>query len=287
MSGPGRGAPEAVRLARPLAGGAGRLVYERLGSGPDVIFLHGLLGCAAQWHAAAAGLAGRYTCWLLELPGISGSTGSGRDRFALAGLSAWLEQAVEALELERFDLVGSSWGGAMALAFAAGASGRGALRRLALVAPAHPLWTPNRGQQFMLRPLPARVGAWLGAHSSSDIHRQLLARCYGDAGRLQPAAVADYTAVLHQRGLGAAVGGYGRHWRRDHAWLRARLAEITTPTLLVWGERDAVVPAATAPALRAALPGARLELLAGLGHLPFAEDPAAFDRVLDAFLSGR
>ncbi|HET9784933.1 MAG TPA: alpha/beta hydrolase [Terriglobales bacterium] len=287
MSGPGRGAPDAVRLARPLAAGRGRLVYERLGSGPDVIFLHGLLGCAAQWHAAAAGLAGRHTCWLLELPGISASTGGGRANYALAGLSAWLEQAVEALALEGFDLVGSSWGGAIALAFAAGATGRGALRRLALVAPAHPLWTPNRGQRLMLRPLAARAGAWLGAHASPDIHRQLLARCYGDPARLAAAAVADYTAVLHQRGLGAAVGGYGRHWRRDHAWLRAQLAAITAPTLLLWGERDAVVPAASAPALRDALPGARLEVLAGLGHLPFAEDPAAFDRALGPFLAGQ
>lgn len=285
MAGAGGGAPAAPQRVCELAGGRGRLVYERLGAGPDVVFLHGLLGCAAQWHAAAAGLADRYTCWLLELPGISGSSWRARERYSLPGLAAWLEQAVAALGLERFDLAGSSWGGAIALAYAAGPAGRGALRRLALVAPAHPLWTPNRGQQFMLRPLAARVGAWLGAHCSADIHRQLLARCYGDPGRVQASAVADYSAVLHQRGLGAAVAGYGRHWRRDHVWLRAALGQITTPALLLWGERDVVVPAATAPALRAALPAARLELLPGLGHLPFAEDPAAFDRALGAFLA--
>ncbi|MGH9394705.1 MAG: alpha/beta fold hydrolase [Terriglobales bacterium] len=54
--------------------------------------------------------------------------------------------------------------------------------------------------------------------------------------------------------------------------------------MLLWGERDPVVPAASAAALLQALPHARLEILPGLGHLPHAEDPAAFCAAVTRFL---
>src|SRR6185437_6739649 len=90
---------------------------SRIGSGSNAVLLHGLLRCAAQWRPAAAALAAPFSCWLFELPGISGSRA---DDMSLPGLARWLKQAVAVLGIERPGLVGSSWGGAVALQYATG-----------------------------------------------------------------------------------------------------------------------------------------------------------------------
>jgi pimeloyl-ACP methyl ester carboxylesterase len=69
--------------------------------------------------------------------------------------------------------------------------------------------------------------------------------------------------------------------------LRVDLARIHTPTLVVWGERDRLVPARLAPEWRDAIAGARLELIPRAGHVPMYENPSAFVRVVLDFLEER
>lgn len=262
----------------------GALRYRRWGAAqaassrdcaPDLVLLHGLLGTSSQWAAAASRLAFRHRCWALELPGI-GASARPRD-LSLQGLTAWLEAACRTLPLgERFTLIGSSWGGVVALDFAARSPLAARLDHLVLAAPAHPLWNPNRAQRFMLRPIQARVGAWLGAHSTPRIHRALLERIYGDPARVPLESIAEYGATLRQPHLGAAIAGLARHFRAQRLALAAALPQMQTPALLVWGDRDPVVPVATARALAAAMPHAELEILTGVGHLPFVEEPETF-----------
>ncbi len=273
-------------MPRPLEAVAlptGRLQFIRTGRGPDLVLLHGLLGNAAQWSAAAARWASAFTCWSLELPGIGAS--DGYPDLTLSGLRQWLATAVAALGLERFSLAASSWGGALALAFAATSTGASRLRRLVLAAPAHPFWTPSRRQRCLMSAPGARAGAWAGARLPVRLHRELLAAIYGDPARLDPALVPAYTATLRRRGLGASVAAYCRHWARQQAALRSQLPACRTPVGLLWGDRDPVVPVATAAALCAALPDCRLSVLPGLGHLAFAEDPDAFVAATRGFLA--
>ncbi|MND07904.1 Proline iminopeptidase [compost metagenome] len=62
------------------------------------------------------------------------------------------------------------------------------------------------------------------------------------------------------------------------------LSTITVPTLIVVGEDDALTPVSEARAMHAAIPGSRLEIVAGAGHLSNMERPAAFNHVLSEFL---
>ncbi|MGH9467487.1 MAG: alpha/beta fold hydrolase [Terriglobales bacterium] len=262
---------------------SGLVRYRCRGEGPDLVLLHGLLGSSAQWEPAMALLSPGHRCWALELPGIGASTRP-RD-LSLAGMAVWLEQACRALPLAGgFALIGSSWGGAVALEFAARSEMAPRLRRLVLVAPAHPFWRPTPMQRFMLRWLPARIGACLGAHVPQRVQRALLERIYGDPARLATSSVTEYGAILRQPRLGSAVAGCARHFRADRRRLAAALTNLQVPTLLVWGDRDPVVPIASAAALRAALPEARWQLMPGVGHLPFAEDPEAFTAAVLPFL---
>ena len=67
--------------------------------------------------------------------------------------------------------------------------------------------------------------------------------------------------------------------------LRSRLAELKVPVAFLWGERDHLFPVATLEELRALVPGARAEVIAGAGHVPQLDRPgefvAAVDRLLD------
>ncbi|HVA64666.1 MAG TPA: alpha/beta hydrolase [Terriglobales bacterium] len=261
---------------------SGRLRFERLGAGPPLVLLHGLLGSGAQWRAAAKILSAHLTCWLLELPGISLSDPI--PDATLLGLRGWLEQAVAGLGLERFALMGASWGGRLAMAFVLHGPRRAQVEQLVLVAPAHPYWSPSRRQRFLLSPTAARAGAWLGARLPDRLYRALLEPAFGDPRRVRASDIADYRAIFQQPGLGEALVGYGRDWRGDQLRLRAALPPASTKTVLVWGERDRVVPLATAAGLCAAWPQAQLRLLPGLGHIPFAEDPAAFAAAVLPFL---
>ncbi|HEY3544286.1 MAG TPA: alpha/beta fold hydrolase [Gaiellaceae bacterium] len=65
---------------------------------------------------------------------------------------------------------------------------------------------------------------------------------------------------------------------------RADLTRITAPTLIVWGERDSLVPVRLATHWHKAIPGSRLEVIAGARHVPMVENPSAFTEVLLDFL---
>jgi pimeloyl-ACP methyl ester carboxylesterase len=66
--------------------------------------------------------------------------------------------------------------------------------------------------------------------------------------------------------------------------VREELGHVQAPTLLLWGEHDALVPAAVAEAFTAAIPHARLVLIHGAGHVPMLERPAETASVLMDFL---
>ncbi len=65
----------------------------------------------------------------------------------------------------------------------------------------------------------------------------------------------------------------------DRLYLAAHL-----PTLIVWGERDPIIPAAHGEAAHAAIPGSRLEIFAGAGHFPHREQPVRFVSLVEDFL---
>ena len=65
---------------------------------------------------------------------------------------------------------------------------------------------------------------------------------------------------------------------------RTRLGEIAVPTLLIWGEKDGITSRAHHDEIVEAIPGARLEVVAGVGHLPTVEAPEVVARLLSRFI---
>jgi pimeloyl-ACP methyl ester carboxylesterase len=79
-----------------------------------------------------------------------------------------------------------------------------------------------------------------------------------------------------------AASDLGRGWPDN-----AALAQIAAPTLLLWGEADELVPVRYGRAAAAAIPGAQLVVLPGIGHIPSIEAPRDFVRILTDFAAGR
>lgn len=255
---------------------------------PRLFLLHGLLGSSAQWRACSSGLGAQFALTAPDLPGISTTPAIAPADFA--GLARWLAGQVEATLAATgetsFSLIASSWGGAVALRFAADSAIdsrlRERLRALVLIAPVHPFWTPSPRQRWLLRG--SRFIAPLGRNLPASVYRALLAPSFGDPARITEDAINVYRGALRLKSTGRGVAAYARRSRADLADLGIRLKAVEIPTLLLWGERDRVVPAQSAAALAAALPRAELRLLPGLGHLPFQEDPAAFNHAILPFL---
>jgi pimeloyl-ACP methyl ester carboxylesterase len=100
----------------------------------------------------------------------------------------------------------------------------------------------------------------------------------------RPERVEPLRAVMERmtpRGIAGALRGMGK--RPDR---RADLARISVPTLVMVGEEDVVTPPTDAKALAAAIPNARLEIIAGAGHMAPYENPAAANAVILEFLRG-
>ena len=68
--------------------------------------------------------------------------------------------------------------------------------------------------------------------------------------------------------------------------MRGDLRRVRASTLLIWGEKDPLIPASTGDLMRAEIPNSRLLVIEGAGHNPMFDRPQEFDRTLLAFLAG-
>ena len=192
----------------------------------------------------------------------------------------------EALGVERWDVLGHSWGGGIAMLGVA--ADQPATRRLVLADAVGPT------SEWMQRLHPdalARLDADQQAVLARYPHEALFA---DDPGVHSEYARALYPAWFSDRELaalfnpprsdsrtGAAVAS---RLRRDGYDWRAALADLSVPTLVMHGEDD-LLPPAVARALVQLLPNARLALVPGAGHMPFWEAPETFFPLVEQFLA--
>jgi pimeloyl-ACP methyl ester carboxylesterase len=251
---------------------------DERGEGEPLVLLHGVATSRLVWARVIDRLARERRVIAVDVPGFGESdpAGPGFDLDEVA------DRLVGGLGLARFDLVGHSLGGAVAVATAARHTE--SVRRLVLVAPAG------------LAPRATRVAAALGAaaeravHARSVVGYQLATRSRGrralfgatvaDAARLHPA---DARLLIDaSRGARRISSGVRRALEAD---LRDDLAGAPMPVGLIWGTADRVVPYAGLEALRRLRPDAAVETVPA-GHIPQVENPAAFTaalaRILDA-----
>ncbi|MBP6764272.1 MAG: alpha/beta fold hydrolase [Rubrivivax sp.] len=247
---------------------------------PAVILLHGFGASLHTWEPWAQALSPHYRVIRYDLPG-SGLTGPdpGADYSDTRNLHVLLS-LMDHLGLQRATLVGHSMGGRLAWRMAAANPQR--VAGLVLVAPDG---FASPGFEYGKPPEVPAVLQLMRVVLPRALLRMNLAPAYAKPELLSDDTVARYHDLLRAPGARQAMlQRMGQIVLHDPAPL---LAHIQAPTLLMWGELDAMIPVANAQDYLRALPavtGARLVSLPGVGHLPQEEAPAAGLPALLAFL---
>lgn len=258
------------------------LQYLRAGSGPPLLLLHGLLGGAFCWRLNLDVLSRRHTILAVELPGLGGSDAPRHLDCSMSAQAQRVLSLLAQLKLEEVDVVGSSWGGAIAMLIAAQSH---RVRSLVLAAPVNPWSDFGMGR---IRFLKGRFGGALLRIAwpfSRPLHRMAVQRMYGDARRVPSGTIEGYSALAMRPGKVHSVLSTLRSWQDDVNALSSAIPRITVPSLLIWGTRDGAVDLRSAEHLRRALPASDLKLIEGAGHLPFEETPDEFNRLVLDFVA--
>lgn len=245
---------------------------------PALLFLHGFGASLHTWEPWAQALAGDFRVLRVDLPGHGLSppdpTDDYTDTRSLQLLLGWLD----GLGVSRVSVIGSSMGGRISWSMAARHADR--VDRLVLIAP-DGFASPG---YFDYGKAP-EVSAWLQLMRVAlprSLLRMSLAPAYVDPHALTDERLDRYHDLLRAPGARAAMLQRMRQTvLTDPVPL---LKTVRAPTLLLWGEQDAMIPPANAADYRAALPHSTLVMLPGLGHLPHEEDPARALVPLRAFL---
>lgn len=259
-----------------------RVHYCRSGRGPALVMVHGLVGSAKNWEQNIEQLAQVRTVFALDLANMGES-----DR--VAGLDASLEatadrlaRAMDELGLDAADIAGHSHGGAIALMLAARHPDK--VRKLVLFAPANPYCDLGKG---LIGFYNSRPGSWFARQIPSMpmiFKRFAHSRMYVDRSCATERALEGYVQSLDPEAVEHVLRIVGRWWV-DMAALRKcldGLAEL--PVLLIWGDRDIAVGLQSGELLAEQL-HARLLVLPGVGHLPFAERPDLCNQVVGDWLA--
>ena len=244
---------------------------------PAIILLHGFGASLHTWEGWAQVLAAGHRVVRIDLPGfgLTGQdpTGDYTDARSVAVLVALMD----VLGLQRVSLVGNSMGGRIAWTFAALHPER--VDRLVLISPdgfASPGRPYGVAQEVppLLRILPFVL--------PDALLRRTLAAAYGDPAALTDGTAERYRDMLLAPGVRRAIlARTGQDVLTDPVPL---LRRIRAPTLLVWGEKDALVPVTNAADYQRAIPGSTLITFPELGHVPQEEAPSRSLEPVLAFL---
>jgi 3-oxoadipate enol-lactonase len=238
------------------------------GGATPIVFLHGVGSDKSVWRPQLAHFGQSRRAIAFDYPGYCESgfrADATRDDFAAAMLAA-----MDELGVGEAHVCGLSLGGVVAIAMHAIAPGRCASLVLADSFAVHPDGagiyerSTEASRSMGMRALAeARVDMLLGAGAAPELRAEVV----------ETMAAIDPEAYR----IGAEAV-----WLADQ---RKRARAIAVPTLVLCGTEDRVTPPSLSEELTQLIPGARMELIDGAGHLANAEQPAAFNAAIDRFLA--
>ena len=246
-----------------------------------LLLVHGITSSADAWRSVLPALARHFTVVAPDLLGHGGSA-KPRGDYSLGAHASGLRDLLAALGHERATVAGHSMGGGIAMVLAyqfperverlALVSSGGLGKEVGLVLRAATL--PGAGLVLPVitrrGPRDAVIGAAHVLRPPRPAHARRRAR-HRARPRLAARGAARRAFIHTARSIIDSSGQ--RVSAHDRLYLAAGM-----PTLLLWGDRDPMIPAAHGIAAHEAIPHSRLELFPGAGHYPFDEDPERFVR---------
>jgi pimeloyl-ACP methyl ester carboxylesterase len=246
-----------------------RVHLRRGGTGSPLLILHGELGVPG-WLRAYDVLAQHYTVHVPSLPGFGQSSRPDWIQ-GVRDLAAWVTWFVRDRRLARpLPMIGFSLGGWIAAEIAT--VDPGLFSKLVLVGAAG--LKPERGEvwDYFIHSNKDAFARALHEPAKSEDYARFYGKDWTPADELQAEQNREMAARL-----------VWKPYMRSHT-LAALLGGVTTPTHVVWGREDAIIPAGVCDQYVRAIPGATAKVLDGCGHMPEMEQPEAFAQAVLDFL---
>jgi pimeloyl-ACP methyl ester carboxylesterase len=250
-----------------------RIGFDRRGEGPPLVLLHGLPGDGRVWRRQVEDLSDECTVVAWDAPGC-GQSSDPDGPCGSTEVAECLVSVIDLLELQRPHVLGLSWGSGIALELYRIAP---TIPRSLVLASGYAGWAGSLSEEAVTQ----RLDAYLTAARTP---RQEALRGWG-SGLFSPTApqalideVLDISSDFHPAALAALAQSFAE------TDLRAVLPTIDVPTLVLHGEADTRSPLSVGRALHAAIPGAELAVLAGVGHVSNVQAPQAFNAAVRRFL---
>jgi pimeloyl-ACP methyl ester carboxylesterase len=233
-----------------------RIRYMWAGEGPPLVHLHG--GGGLRLTPAHDLLSRQFRVIAFEMPGFGQSLENTRTQ-SMPELAATMAHAIEKLGIASFNLMGTSFGGKTALWLG--------------------VEQPQRVMALVLEAPAAFRPEGLQPPSASDSAEEIASRLYAHPERLASLPKPDPAIMEKHQRLVTRLAGPPRD-----ADLEARLREFETPTLVLFGTLDAVIPPEMGHLYKELIPNSHLVFVYDAGHIISAERPEAFTEVVSDFL---
>jgi pimeloyl-ACP methyl ester carboxylesterase len=263
------------------------VTYHRAGSGPVLLLVHGITSSSRTWRDVVPALAEDFDVIAPDLLG-HGRSGKPRGDYSLGAYASGLRDLLTVLGISTATVVGHSLGGGVAMQFAYQFPER--LERLVLVD------SGGLGGEVSLLLRAATLPA------AEYVLPLLFGSVPLSAGRTVGKVLGrlGVKANANTRGMVEGIESLGDHEARrafvhtarsviDPAGQRVDARDRLylsrdVPSLIVWGERDRIIPLAHGRDAHELMPESRLEIFPGAGHFPFNDDPERFVEVLRDFV---
>jgi pimeloyl-ACP methyl ester carboxylesterase len=256
-----------------------------MGSGPAVVFIHGLSGCWQNWLEQLPLFARDHRVIAVDLPGF-GQSEMPVEPISISGYADAIDELMGELGLEEARIVGNSMGGFIGAELAINHPQR--VERLVLVAAAGlSIESIRTDRKTGLRHRAENIVFFSLGHIASRsaqvalrprLRHALLMLVAAHPQKLPGPLAAQQVLGSGKPGFSDALEAMCRYPLRD------RLEKIGCPTLIVWGDKDVLVPVKDAAIFEQLIPDARKIIYRDTGHVSMMERPERFNSDVKAFL---
>ena len=255
--------------------GAGEVAYRKIGSGPDVLFVHGWPVSGATWRKLLPHLVDHVTCHVIDLPSAGSSRFDADTPMSIQQHITSVQRMVDLLGFDEISVVGHNSGGMIARHAMAGDQ---RLRSMGLIntEPPDPSW---RFRSFIaarrLPGLSAGLG-WVAGQPKIRSSKLVFGDAFADRSLLDGEFTEFFFDPLHNNPIARdAAVRLLRSFDVSHVTdLPAIHRQLDVPVKLVWGDRDPFFPVERAKAMVSTFPNASIDIIEGAGLFSHEEAPA-------------